>query len=195
MPAHHVGNAPRFKTLAAERNYYLCCAAGSGQLRVDLKHYAPSNLGMVAQLIKRGFLGKKRGASVPLTDKGRAYLKRHGLGAYMTMVVKDLSMLDERETDVRAMLVLALQSSSVLRPKEMITDQLRALMARGLIEKIRDERRFDYQMRPTAAGMAILAAAGDKMIRAIIAKTDERYLRQNYQGFTALMAMPLDRET
>lgn len=191
MPARHIGNAPRFQTHFAERAHYLRWAAETGRLKVDLKYYPPSNHGMVADLIKRGFLGKKQGASVPLTEKGRAFLKRHGLSAYSTTRILDLSVLDAQEAEVRALLIIALlDKNSVWNSKEL-PENVRDFIARGLVD-MQPTKYFErVSLTATAAGLLVIEAAGDKMIRGIIAKTDDGFLRRHYAGLSDLLKAPV----
>jgi len=182
MPKTNIENAPQFDTLLSERLFHLTCASRTGYLTVDLERHPPSNRGIIKQMIASGLFGKKQGSSVPLTEKGRAYLKRHGGEDYVPEVPHDLTRLDADELDLHAMLHFFWFAQNGAITKGPVSEQHRPFVERGLLTFVDDRRPGGVWLRPTEAGIALVAEAGDKRIRAMIDKSGDGFLRRYYGG-------------
>lgn len=193
MPKTSNENAPRFDTLLRERLYYLWCASYyGGKLPVDLKRQPPSNRGIVAQMIAQGLFEKKRGSTVALTDKGRAYMKRHGEPGYKEDKPTDISLLTEDERDLLGVFeILFLNEAMGVYPNGL-GDKWSSLVTRGYFELVEHEHGpRTSRFRPTEATRSLVAGMGDKRIRAMIDKCEDRQARQEYgkRGYTATLAL------
>lgn len=183
MPNHHIQNAPSFDTLREEKLFHLWRASKTGRLPVDQKRYPPSNRGVVRQMIADGLLGKKSGSSVPLTEKGRAYMRRHGRAEYEQELHYDTG-LDDDEIALASVLRHALFRHAPNYARSKHGTYFASLIERGFVAVIDVPDRADtvlvYLNEPA---LDYLTAAGDKRLRALVEKAaHDPFLRLNYAG-------------
>ena len=192
MPKSHIENAPRFDTLLRERLHYLWRATYyGGKLPVDLKRKPPSNRGIIPQMIAQGLFEKKRGSSLALTDKGRAYMKRYGEAEYKPVAGANLSRLDAEEIELRNILRIVLLFNDSFVSTKNLGPETQCLIDESYFNFVT----YDYghykrtRFRPLPKTVSIVAGTSDKRIRALIDKSEDVALRREYSGFSDLQAL------
>ncbi len=181
MARYHIQNAPSFNTLREEKLFQLWRASKTGRLPVDQKRCPPSNRGVVKQMIADGLLGQKTGSSVPLTEKGRAYMRRHGWAEYKHELHYDTG-LDDDDIALASVLRHALYGDRTVFERSIFGGYFASLIERGFVT-IADVPEIPQRVSVYLNEPALdhLAAAGDKRIRKLIEKADhDPFLRANY---------------